>query len=84
MGYSQAITMGPKLTDDEIKEIYYTAKKYWEHDYRVRFKRNLPDLIEMKKHYDLAITKNPLGADSTEEENYAENKKGVDYLLELR
>lgn len=56
---SQIITFGPKLTDDEIKDIYTKACKKPD-NYKHLFKRERPNLIEMKKLYDAAIIKKPL------------------------
>lgn len=78
---SQAVTMGPKLSDEEIQKIYDIAKNHWEEEYILRFRKKMPNLVKMKQMYDLAIQINPLGDSATDEENYAENKKGVDWLL---
>lgn len=53
----QIVTFGPKLTDSEISDIYHKAKQTKE--YRTFFGQNLPNLIEMKRLYDIAISKEP-------------------------
>jgi len=48
-------SMGPKLTDDEIKIIYNSAEKN-KKKYRNKFKKNLPNLLLIKENYDIAIS----------------------------
>ncbi len=52
------ITMGPKLTDDEAKLIDEIARKN-PNNYKLMFKKHRPSLFDMKKYYDIAISKNP-------------------------
>jgi len=60
----QAVTMGPILSDKEIKEIDRIAKQY-KNNYFKRFNRKRPSLFKMKILYDQAINKNPdLGINS--------------------
>jgi hypothetical protein len=54
----QYITMGPKLTDNDIKEIYEKANRRPNH-YQESFGRNRPNLLNMKKYYDQAISLEP-------------------------
>lgn len=54
----QIITLGPKLTDDEIAEIDTKAKMQGD-SYRNMFGYNRPSLVMMKTLYDQAITKEP-------------------------
>lgn len=51
-------TMGPKLTDEEINEIYQKAK-ISPHRYTTFYRHNLPNLVEMKRQYDIAINPEP-------------------------
>lgn len=81
---SQAVTMGPKLTSSEIDEIYDLAQRYWQDTYAERFRRKLPDLKYIKENYDLAIKIDPLGSSFSEEQNFAENMKGVNNLIKIR
>jgi hypothetical protein len=55
----QFITLGPKLTEDEVLEIDRLAKKR-PTSFKDRFNRNRPSLVEMKKLYDQAISKTPI------------------------
>lgn len=54
----QIITMGPKLTESEIIEIDRKAKMKG-NSYKQMFSSERPSLIEIKKLYDQAISKNP-------------------------
>ena len=56
--FDQSITMGPILNDDEIKELYSLSKKY-KNNYKLRFKKERPNLLLMKKWYEIAISKTP-------------------------
>lgn len=56
---NQIVTMGPILSNKEIKEIYNKAKRYNNKYYEI-FKKPRPNLIKLKKYYELAISKNPL------------------------
>ena len=87
------ITMGPKLTDEEAREIDNLAQKN-PTNYKMMFKKQRPSLYEMKKQYDIAINKNPdishvLDKDReyTDEEiislKYKENCKAVDKLKKM-
>ncbi len=53
------ITMGPILTDSEIKEINEIANMN-KNNYKINYKSTRPSIIEMKKAYDQAINKNPI------------------------
>ena len=55
--FSQSVTMGPYLTDSEIKQIYSLSKKY-KSFYKETFGYNRPNLIKLKELYDRAV--NPL------------------------
>ncbi len=48
------ITMGPKLTEEEVNDIYTKALKH-SSVYRTRYGKELPNIILIKKLYDLAI-----------------------------
>lgn len=54
------ITMGPILTNEEIKEIQSLSEKYYKNEYTVAYKKFRPSLIKMKNLYDNAIAKNPI------------------------
>lgn len=54
----QSVTMGPKLTDKEIKEIYTKAKRYG-NNYYINYKKKRPNLIKLKFHYEKSISNNP-------------------------
>jgi hypothetical protein len=54
----QSVTMGPKLTDIEIKEIYTKATRYGDNYYKL-YKKNRPPLNKLKKYYEKAINSNP-------------------------
>jgi len=83
--YTSAVTMGPILTNEEIMEIEEKAK-LWGNYYRENYRKNKPSLIEMKKLYDLAISKNPLSHEknATEEQQMIINRKAVDKLVKMK
>jgi len=58
------ITMGPKLTDDEISHIDNLITKYWKHDmlYKKIYNK-IGSLKNLKYYYDIAISKNPTKMD---------------------
>ncbi len=83
------ITMGPKLTDNEIKLIDEIANKN-ANNYKLMFKKNRPSLYEMKKYYDIAINNNPtINYDKQESDDviktlkYKENCNAVDKLRNM-
>jgi len=55
---SSVITMGPKLTDEEIKKIDELANQQGG-NYQKIFRRKRPSIIKMKYFYDQAISKEP-------------------------
>jgi len=55
---AQVVTFGPKLTDDEVKDLDTKLQKMRAR-YRRLFRRNPPPLADMKRHYDQAIAKKP-------------------------
>ena len=59
----QSVTMGPKLTNKEIKEIYTKAKRYG-NNYTINYKKSRPNLIKLKEYYDKAISNNPNNYDT--------------------
>ena len=87
------ITMGPKITDEEAREIDNLAKKN-PNNYKMMFKHQRPSLYEMKKQYDIILNKNPdishileQNKQYTDEEisniKYKENCKAVDKLKSM-
>lgn len=54
----QSVTMGPKLTDKEIKEIDKLAKSYKNNFYK-KYKIKRPSLRKLKLYYEEAINSNP-------------------------
>lgn len=56
--FEQSITMGPTLNDEEIKDLYKLSKKYKD-NYKLRFNKERPNLLTMKKWYEIAISKTP-------------------------
>ena len=53
------ITMGPKLTMDELEEIDKLANEYYKKNYNKTYGKARPSLVLMKKLYDEAISTNP-------------------------
>lgn len=53
------ITMGPKLTDEELQEIDNLMDKYYTKMYLKRFNKNPLSLVQIKKYYDMALNPNP-------------------------
>lgn len=87
----QYITMGPILTDDEIKTIYNLAEKN-KLNYKTNNKKQRPNIIKMKELYEKAINKEPyLGFDKELEPHLdtddliarrcKENRDNVDKLV---
>ncbi len=78
-GYDRSIiTMGPKLTENEVKNIDNIAKKYYPYNYIKQYGKKRPSLFLMKKYYDQAISKNP---DLHVIKEYVPNKKYTDKEL---
>lgn len=83
------ITMGPKLTDEEIKEIDRLAQKR-PNNYRNLYRKNRPSLELIKKYYDEAIDNNPrikytegASEETKKELRYKINCMAVDSLKKL-
>jgi len=83
------ITMGPKLTDNEVMMIDELAKKS-PNNYKLMFKKNRPSLYEMKKLYDQAISSNPIikhndfaSVDAIKSLKYKANCNAVDKLKNM-
>lgn len=53
------ITMGAKLTDEDVIQIDSLLQKYYTKLYAKKYKKNPPSLVEMKKYYDIAISSTP-------------------------
>ena len=53
------ITMGPILTNDELKNIEYLANAHFQSNFFDLYQFDRPSLLEIKKWYDQAISKNP-------------------------
>jgi hypothetical protein len=60
---STFVTMGPKLSNREICEIDRLIAKHWtKHEYFTTYKK-IKSLYNLKRYYDLAISKNPKACD---------------------
>jgi hypothetical protein len=86
----QAITMGPKLTDAEIKEIDAKAAMQG-NSYRAAYGFHRPSLVLMKQLYDQAIDSNPKieGADRMSKEQLKAaqvqyNRAAIEKLKHMR
>lgn len=88
----QFITMGPKLSIDELIEIEGIAIKYWSAAYKKEYGAPMPSLLDMYAHYTQAININPLNegdwtedSDCTREEAiYKANAAAVDLLRKMK
>ena len=88
----QFITMGPKLTTDELIEIEGLAIKYWSNEYKKEYKAPMPSVLSMLEFYTQAISINPLNeGDWTEESEitreeaiYKINTRAVDSLRQMK
>ncbi len=93
----QNVTFGPKLNDDEIVQIYNLAKRKDKikgiNCYKSMFRYNRPDLLNLKKYWDMATSQVPhvKGFDSTglahnEIIQFYEgkNREAVNYLRRMR
>lgn len=92
----QFVTMGPILTDDEIKTIDSLAQSY-NRNYYLKYNKRRPSLLRLKKIYDDAISKTPtLNIDPMFEQylqnndpeyinilRYKKNKLAVDILRRM-
>lgn len=58
-GMEIAVTMGPVLTDEEVKEIDELATKYYESHYYTQYGVQRPSLYRIKQLYDIAVSKKP-------------------------
>ncbi len=83
------ITMGPKLTMEEVKLIDNLANQNPD-NYRKMFRKQRPSLYEMKKYYDDAISSNPkikhkedISEDTIKEIKYKINCNAVDKLRQM-
>jgi hypothetical protein len=56
--WGQGVTMGPVLTEKELKEIDKLANKYGV-NYKKKFKNSRPSVMHIKKFYDESININP-------------------------
>jgi hypothetical protein len=88
------ITMGPKLTDEEIVLIDELVEKYHKKYYQNCYRKKRPSLVQMKKLYDTAISKNPdltkygLKLEEMSDEKILElknraNREAVDILIQM-
>ena len=75
--------MGPKLTDQEIKEIYKLSKRYGA-SYRKTYGYRRPNLIKMKRLYEQAISKNQHLDDVIGDSIPIEELKQIKYNLNIK
>ena len=73
------ITMGPKLTNDEIKQIDELAEKHHPYNYQYGYGKKRPSLAQMKKMYDTAISKTPDLSKFSVDENELDNEELMNY-----
>jgi len=66
------VTLGPILSDDEIKEIDYLANTYHKNNFYNRYKKQRPSLMKIKELYNIAIDGNV---------EYLKNKEAVEELI---
>tara|TARA_B110000208_G_scaffold190912_1_gene256138 strand:+ start:348 stop:1136 length:789 start_codon:yes stop_codon:yes gene_type:complete len=87
----QSVTMGPILTDKEIKEIYTKAKRY-KNNYKKLYKKKRPNLLKMNQYYKLSISPDPLNLkindkyvneEYFQKETYLENTKNIIALSKI-
>jgi hypothetical protein len=77
------ITMGPKLTLENLAEIDRLNEKYYKNYYLLKYKSSLPSLLKMKEIYDQVISQTPnleIFGIKKEDENNIDNNE----LLTLR
>jgi hypothetical protein len=77
------ITMGPKLSSEEIKSIEDLAEKYHKFNYQNLYGKKRPSLTLMKSLYDTAISKTPDISQYLEKDE-KEDKISPERLSELR
>lgn len=78
------ITMGPKLTMEELEEIDTIAETVYKNNYKNQYNKKRPSLVLMKKLYDQAISKEP-NLDNLPEYKILSNKKlSKEKLIELQ
>ncbi len=78
------ITMGPKLTNEEIQQIDTIAEKYYKNNYRDLYGKKRPSLVLIKTLYDQAISKEPDLEKLPEYQNLINKKLSKEKLTELR
>lgn len=83
----QFITFGPRLTDEEIKQIDMLASKRPD-NYKKLFGYDRPSLFEMKKLYDVAICSDPISNYNNLTQNkeipMKINRLAVDKLVKMK
>ena len=80
------ITMGPKLTKEELEQIDTIAEKIYKNNYKEQYGKKRPSLTLMKALYDQAISKEPDLQKLPEYHAFENSNKTIsgDKLIELR
>jgi len=80
------VTMGPKLTNDEIADIEMKANKMGD-NYITLFGKPRPSIVKMKQLYDQAISQNPiivnkdkLSKEQRDSAEFSANRKAIEEL----
>lgn len=88
---TQHITLGPKLTDEEIAMIDYIAATKLGKTYEKQFARYRPSLMKIKQYYDIAISKIPpiiedgeMTDDQRQDAYNIANREAVNQLRKIR
>jgi len=88
--FLQSVTMGPILTDKEIKQIYNLSKRY-KNFYKDTFDYKRPNLVKMKELYDIAVNPcklpelyNDISEDEIEQIRFEINSDSVKSLIAFK
>ena len=78
------ITMGPKLTNEELQKIDEIAENIYKNNYQVLYKKKRPSLAKMKEYYDQAISTEPIISNVPEYVALKDKKLTDEKLIEFR
>ena len=76
----QIITLGPKLTDEDVENIYNLSLKN-PNNYKKKFKRNRPNIIVIKILFDISISKEPEKLIKKNKEKLKKFNKNINFDL---
>lgn len=87
---NQSVSMGPRLTYDEIKEIDEKVQAHWVDYYKTKFsKRTVPSLLKIYELWTKAVSKHPISTenipfDERDEAIAVANREAVNELRKIK